>query len=125
MRKLFDVPDVAIVRYEQREVVVVGAAGGNAFIPVGGRWLLDGPSVCAHVLDSGRPARLDGYGGLGGRVADTAQQAGFASVAGAPIVVDGRVWGAIVVVSSAGPAARPFRGPRRRVHRAGRDGDLE
>ena len=103
VQQLFDVPDVAIVRYEEREVVVVGAAGGNAFIPLGGRWSLDGPSVCASVLDSGRPARLDDYGGLGGGVADTAQQAGFQSVAGAPIVVDGRVWGAIVVVSSSGP----------------------
>jgi signal transduction histidine kinase len=103
VQKLFDVPDVAIVRFEQREVVVVGAAGGNTFIPLGGRWLLDGPSVCASVHDSGRPARLDEYGGLGGGVADIAQKAGFQSVAGAPIVVDRRVWGAIVVVSSAGP----------------------
>jgi hypothetical protein len=57
VQKLFDVPDVAIVRYKQRDVEVVGIAGGNAFIPLGGRWLLDGPSVCAHVLDSGQPAR--------------------------------------------------------------------
>ena len=103
VQKLFDVPDVAIVRYEQRGVVVVGTSGGNAFIPLGGRWSLDGPSVCASVLDSGRPARLDGYGGLGGGVAEIAQKAGFQSVAGAPIVVAGRVWGAIVVVSSADP----------------------
>ena len=103
VQDLFDVPDVAIVRYEQREVEVVGAAGGNAFIRLGGRWLLDGPSVCAYVLDSGRPARLDEYDGLGGRVAEIAQEAGFRSVAGAPIVVAGRVWGAIVVVSSADP----------------------
>ncbi len=103
VQRLFDVPDVAIVRFEQREVVVVGAAGGNAFIPLGGRWRLDGPSVCASVLDSGRPARLDEYGGLSGGVADIAQKAGFESVAGAPIVVDDRVWGAIVVVSSSGP----------------------
>ncbi len=103
VQKLFDVPDVAIVRFEQREVVVVGAAGGNAFIPLGGRWLLDGPSVCASVLDLGRPARRDEYGGLAGEVAGIAQKAGFQSVAGAPIVVDGRVWGAIVVVSSSGP----------------------
>jgi signal transduction histidine kinase len=102
VQKLFDVPDVAIVRFEQREVVVVGAAGGNAFIPLGGRWLLDGPSVCASVLDSGRPSRRDEYNGLDGGVADLAQQAGFQSVAGAPIVVDDRVWGAIVVVSSSG-----------------------
>ncbi len=100
VRQLFDVPDVAIVRFEQRDVVLVGTAGGNPFIPVGGRWSLDGPSVCAQVLDSALPARMDEYHGLDGTVAETAQKAGFESVAGAPILVDGRVWGAIVVVSS-------------------------
>jgi signal transduction histidine kinase len=103
VKELFDVPDVAIVRYEQREVVVVGAAGGNPFIPVEGRWSLDGPSVCAQVLGTGRPARIDHYDDLGGAVAEIAHTAGFQSVAGAPIVVDGRVWGAIVVVSSSDP----------------------
>ena len=103
VQNLFDVPDVAIVHFEGREVVVVGTAGGNAFIPLGGRWSLDGPSVCAFVLDTGRPARLDDYGSLRGGVANTAQTAGFQSVAGAPIVADSRVWGAIVVVSSSGP----------------------
>ncbi len=100
VQQLFDVPDVAIVRFEQRDVVLVGTAGGNPYIPVGGRWSLDGPSVCAQVLDTGRPARMDQYQGLHGTVAETAQEAGFQSVAGAPIIVDGRVWGAIVVVSS-------------------------
>ncbi len=100
VQQLFDVPDVAIVRFEQRDVVLVGTAGGNPFIPIGGRWSLDGPSVCAEVLDTGRPARMDEYHGLHGTVAETAQEAGFRSVAGAPIIVDGRVWGAIVVVSS-------------------------
>jgi signal transduction histidine kinase len=103
VQKLLDVPDVAIVRYEQRDVVVVGAAGENPFIPLEGRWSLDGPSVCARVLDSGRPARIDEYGELNGSVAEIAQRAGFQSVAGAPIVADDRVWGAIVVVSSTGP----------------------
>ncbi len=103
VQKLFDVPDVAIARYEQRQVEVVGTAGGNAFIPLGGRWSLDGPSVCASVLDSGRPARRDEYGGLGGGVAGIARVAGFRSVAGAPIVVDSCIWGAIIVISSSGP----------------------
>jgi signal transduction histidine kinase len=103
VRALFDVPDVAIVRYEQRDVMVVGAAGENPFIPIDGRWSLDGPSVCAQVLDSGRPARMDEYGDVDGSVAEIAQRAGFQSVAGAPIFADDRVWGAIIVVSSTDP----------------------
>jgi signal transduction histidine kinase len=103
VQNLLDVPYGAIVRYEQREVVVVGAAGKNPFIPLEGRFSLDGPSVCAQVLDSGRPARIDQYRDLDGSVAEIAQNAGFQSVAGAPIVADDRVWGAIVVVSSTDP----------------------
>ena len=101
VRRLFAVPHVATVRFEQRDAVVVGAAGGNPFIALDGHWALDGPSVCAEVLDTGRPARKDEYRGLGGTVAGVARTAGFTSVAGAPIVVDGRVWGAMVAVSSA------------------------
>jgi signal transduction histidine kinase len=103
VQQLFAVPDVAIVRYEERAVVLVGTAGGNPFIPLGDRYVLDGPSVCAQVLATGRPARFNGYGGLPGAVAETARSAGFRSVAGAPIAVAGRVWGAIIVVSSRDP----------------------
>ena len=86
VQQLFDVPDVAIVRFEQRDVVLVGTAGANPFIPDGSRWSLDGPSVCAAVLDSGRPARMDDYHGLRGTVAAMAQKWSFRSVAGAPVI---------------------------------------
>jgi signal transduction histidine kinase len=102
VQRLFDVPAVAINRYEQRSVVVVGSAG-DPFIPLGGSYPLDGPSVSARVLDSGRPARMDAYQDLGGTVAKTAQTAGLRSVAGAPIVVNDRVWGSIILVSSSDP----------------------
>ena len=46
---------------------------------------------------------MDDYHGLRGTVAAMAQKAGFRSVAGAPIAVDGRVWGAIVIVSTFDP----------------------
>ncbi|HTS73659.1 MAG TPA: hypothetical protein VMG74_08105, partial [Gaiellaceae bacterium] len=46
---LLGVPFVAVTRYEGRRVTVVGAAGGNPHISLGGSWTLDGPSVSATV----------------------------------------------------------------------------
>jgi signal transduction histidine kinase len=63
----------------------------------------------ARPFQRGRGDLAGAFGHLGSGSAgdlcawDTAQNAGFESVAGAPIVVDSRVWGAIVVVSSSGP----------------------
>jgi len=103
VKTLLGVPFVAVTRYEGRRVTVVGAAGGNPHISLGGSWTLDGPSVSATVLDTGRSARMDEYTGLAGEVAAIAQTAGFQSVAGAPIVVAGHVWGAIIAVSTSDP----------------------
>ena len=100
VRTLFDVPFVAVERYEQRLLHVIGAAGGNPDIPVGGSWPLDGPSVSATILETGRPARRDEYRDVSGAVGEIARTAGFQSVAGAPIVVDAATWGAIIAVST-------------------------
>jgi PAS domain S-box-containing protein len=65
----------------------------------GTRWPLDGPSMARHVLRTGRPARLDDYSGLPGSIPVAARESGIRKLAGAPIVVDGRVWGVMVAAS--------------------------
>jgi PAS domain S-box-containing protein len=90
---------IEIVRCDpQRRATGVGAWGDHPFI-VGSRWVLDGPSVIAAVLDSGRPARIDDYTGLPGSIAAFAREAGFRCAVGAPIVVDGKTWGVISAIS--------------------------
>jgi signal transduction histidine kinase len=69
----------------------------------GSRWPLDGPSVSLQVLRTGRPARFEDYTDLPGRVAAEAREYGFNRVAGAPIIVDGRVWGVIMTSSPDAP----------------------
>jgi hypothetical protein len=64
------------------------------------RWALDGPSMSAEILRTGRPARVEDYSGLSGTLAAGAREAGFNRIAGAPIIVDGRVWG---VISTSSP----------------------
>src|SRR5258705_12370209 len=54
------------------------------------------------VLRKGRPVRIDEYADRPGSLAAAAREHGFNRVAGAPINVDGRVWG---VISTSSPDA--------------------
>jgi PAS domain S-box-containing protein len=99
--KLLQVPLVSVVRYQSDEAAVqVGVWGPESPFPVGTRWSLDGPSVMASVLRSGRPAKIDDYANLPGSLAGAARAIGMRLAVGAPIVVDGRTWGAIIALSA-------------------------
>jgi signal transduction histidine kinase len=101
-------PLVVVWRYESDGVgVVIGAWGQlrHQFQP-GSRWPLDGGAVCALLRKVGAPRRVDDFAGLHGTIADAQREAGMRSCAGAPIIVDGNVWGAISVFS-ADPARLP------------------
>src|SRR6478752_410074 len=69
-------------------------------MPVGARFSLEGDSVPAMVLRTGRPARLDSYEKAAGSTAARLRDLGLRAAVGAPVVVDGRVWGAAIVGSS-------------------------
>ncbi len=95
-------PLVAVWRYEaDRTATVVGAWSDrpHAF-QVGSRWPLDGPTLTARILESGRPARIDDFAAIPGTIADAARETGIRACAGAPIIVDGEVWGAMSVDST-------------------------
>src|SRR5207237_5446613 len=67
---------------------------------IGERYVLEGPTPARLVFETRRPARVDGYEGLSGRAADAAREAGWRSTVAAPIIVEGRLWGAIGVAST-------------------------
>ena len=71
-------------------------------LDVGQRFSLDGDSVAAMVLRTGRPARMDSqdHDNAPGPAADYIRRLGLRSGVGVPIMVDGRVWGAAIVGSS-------------------------
>jgi PAS domain S-box-containing protein len=69
-------------------------------IPVGERFSLEGESVAAMVLRSGRAARMDSYENAPGSAAARFRDLGIRAAVGAPIIVDGHLWGAAVVGSS-------------------------
>jgi signal transduction histidine kinase len=71
-------------------------------LAIGGRFPLDGESVAEVVLRTGRPARMDSHDhdNAPGPAAEYMREVGLRSGVGAPIMVDGRVWGAAIVGSA-------------------------
>jgi signal transduction histidine kinase len=69
-------------------------------MPVGTHFGPDGDNVAAMVFRTGRPARMDSHDDVSGSAAALVRAVGLVSGVGAPIVVDGRVWGAAIVGSS-------------------------
>jgi signal transduction histidine kinase len=92
----------AVCRYESDGSVSLVASWSEAgiHIPVGTRTGLEGRNVSAMVLQSGGPARLDSYEGLCGPLAALLREHGIRSSVGAPILVDGRVWGSMIACSN-------------------------
>ncbi|MFL5841058.1 MAG: GAF domain-containing protein [Thermoleophilaceae bacterium] len=101
--RVLDVPVVSILRYETDGVATECASFSDQgeMFPVGTRWSLTGTNVVARVRETGRPARINDYTGLRGIIAETVRRAGLRSTVGIPIVVAGRLWGAMVVSSAA------------------------
>jgi signal transduction histidine kinase len=95
--RLLRVDAGAVCRYEPDGSMTVVASGEH--MPVGTRIGLEGDSVAARVLRTGRSARLDGYEGVSGPFAELVRELGVRSSVGAPIIVDGRVWGAMIAAS--------------------------
>jgi PAS domain S-box-containing protein len=88
---------------------VVGAwsTGEVRSVPLGTRIALDGPTVAARILRSGRPERLDNYDDLEGTTAELLRGLGFRAAVGGPISFSGRLWGAVMVSTV---EDRPFPG---------------
>jgi signal transduction histidine kinase len=106
---VFDVPHVRMVRYEPEGSVVVGGfSEGGALdepFPIGSRWPLESPGVTTTVRQTGRPARVEDYAHMTGEIAAVVRGAGMRSTVASPIVVERRLWGAMVVLS---PRNEPF-----------------
>jgi signal transduction histidine kinase len=65
------------------------------------RFAASGLYVTRRVMALGSAARIDDWTGLSARESSVAVGDGFASVVGAPIWIDGSVWGVIAVLSDA------------------------
>src|SRR5262249_59317087 len=74
---------------------VVGTAGDNT-PRLGTRIPRGGTNLTTIVLDTGRPARIESYDDATGEGSEIARSHGLRSAVGAPIVVEGRLWGLVI-----------------------------
>jgi signal transduction histidine kinase len=106
--QLLDADLVALGRYENDAVKVVGVHGDfRGLIPVGVVMPLDGMNVAGTVRRTGRSARLDAFDQATGAIADVVQRAQLTASVGAPVIVDGDVWGVIVTSWTTGGRPPP------------------
>jgi signal transduction histidine kinase len=88
------------VESAQWAVVVAGWTDGTAPpVPVGHRGALDGRGILGQMLRTARPVRIEDFDEVGdGPVATLMRDLGIRSGAGGPIILGGRVWGAVSAV---------------------------
>ena len=97
------VGNAALFRYEADGSAMLVAARDEAGLkkmPVGARLNLEGDNVAGMILRTGRVARMNSHDNAKGSAAALIRDLGLHSGVGAPIVVDGRLWGAAIVGSS-------------------------
>jgi signal transduction histidine kinase len=102
--QLLRVEITAMVRYEPDGTSSVVASWGRdaeASLPVGDREPLGGKNLVTIISETSSPARLDHYDGVSGPRVERLAEAGYRSAVGAPIIVQGRLWGAVVAASVA------------------------
>jgi GAF domain-containing protein len=91
---------VAFGRFDDDDTATIVAASAKYPVAPGNTWSLKDPSVIATVAHTKRAARIDDYGDLKGETARAARSRGFRSAIGAPLTVEGRLWGAIIAYST-------------------------
>jgi PAS domain S-box-containing protein len=106
--RLLEVDVVNIVRHEDDDTAIAVASwsGIGGTIPLGTRLPIDGPSIMGSVSRTGRPARIDSYADVPRAITYVVEGVAIHAGVGVPIVVDGRVWGTVVALTT-GPAPLP------------------
>lgn len=102
--RLLGMSHAGMARYDSADTVTVLAtwaaedAYGGVHPLVPGPWPLEGGDLASTISRTGRPVRIDDYEGVPGRIAAFVRETlGVSSSVGSPIVVEGRLWGALFV----------------------------
>jgi signal transduction histidine kinase len=103
--RLLGAQTTAVTRFEpDRTATIAGtwAIPGTSglALPVGSRWPAEADTVAGAVLSTGQPARQLNYDEGQQATAAWARRNGIRSAAGSPIIVEGRLWGAVIAFSS-------------------------
>src|SRR5262245_47968508 len=71
----------------------------DSVLYVGMRWTPDLGTLTAAIQETRQPARIDDYSEVAGVMGASSRAAGIGSACAAPIIVGGKLWGAIRVFS--------------------------
>ncbi len=93
-----------LTRFEGDHLRIMGrwSEPGIRAVPVGATLPLDSETAVMRVYRTGKPARLDAFDGLAGTLAHTLREIGIRCSLAAPIMVDGRLWGAVTAATTSG-----------------------
>jgi signal transduction histidine kinase len=100
--RLLGMPGANVMHYDGvRTATVVGAwsEDGPPRFPVGAQLDVDGDTVVARVVRSGRAARVD-YEEASGSLAATMRTAGYRAAVAAPVNLGGRLWGVLAAATT-------------------------
>src|SRR5262249_20144365 len=91
--------ELRLVRFEGDRAVVVAASEGphSHVLPDGRRVPVGGNNVLSQVFHTGAPARIDDYDQASGPIAEAVRATGLRGAVAAPVIVEGRPWGAMLV----------------------------
>ena len=84
---------------EGTATAIAGWSAEGPVLPQGTRLPLDGDSAVARIFQTGAAARIDSYVDVEGETAGVARGLDLRSTVGAPIVVEGRLWGALMAAT--------------------------
>jgi signal transduction histidine kinase len=103
--EVMHLPVASVQRYEHDETTTVTASWSDRAHPFqpGTRWPYHASGLAGRVRLTGRAGRVKDYSRRRGAFAAKARELGLHSVAGAPIIVDGAVWGLVTIASTDGP----------------------
>jgi GAF domain-containing protein len=96
---LFSVPLVGLFRYETASTATLIAGSGKLSPYLGRSWNFpaDDQSLLATLQRTGRPLRVDDYSKVTGAGVEIANELDVGAAVGVPVIVDGRVWGAVAL----------------------------
>jgi signal transduction histidine kinase len=96
---LLDVTTVRLVRFELDGTATLLATHMTVDeqLPVGMNIPFPRGTVIERISQTGRPASVDDYSQVEGSVGEALRKEGVQRASGAPVIVDGRLWGAMVV----------------------------
>ena len=96
--RLISAASVNLARFttDEHNLTMAGWSQRGTHVPPGTRLPLEGDSINAIVRQTQAPGRVDSYEGLPGPLAARLRELGIRSEVGAPVIVDGNVWGVLI-----------------------------